>query len=448
MNFKIIYPLVLSHLVSTYLVVGSETIQHEIPKLAKVAIDGEVSDWQGNGLQINAIVDRGLSIREPGSFGATARLGWDRKGLLFYIAVVDDRPDEGESAEEVRISDHVRIQAGPVDAPKKVRDVRISPGVAEGATEAKSYFRKGGAKLDLSRRKTESGYDLELRWPWKELGIEPKPGVGCFFALSVRDSDPGERDDGIEWWVVKASGDPMPFHRLVLASEASPNVNAVATARYRGLREADIEILVPGELAGQAMEVKDAGGATIISTTLKEEKEGWVRMSQTMRIRNLKPPSNPLSIVVGSKPLCRFFLPDYEEEKVWALFNEPFLFHHYSHLFWGDTFPKGDFENPFMVEQLIGPYSLEFRYFDSTFNEVSEPSGRGRYGVIATIATDQHPPFRRFGTLYRHPKGFRHWNQWRPNWNIKLPEEYGIDPLVLGEHQEEVGWSFRWIFFG
>lgn len=122
-------------------------------------------------------------------------------------------------------------------------------------------------------------------------------------------------------------------------------------------------------------------------------------MSESLKIGNLEPPLNPLILSVNSDPLCIFFIPDYKEEIIWGLFNESFQF--YPSVFSGDAFPQGDFEHPFMVEKLIGPYSVTYRYFDSDFNEVAKPTSPGRYGAIVEIANDKGPSFRRYGTLFK-----------------------------------------------
>lgn len=66
--------------------------------------------------------------------------------------------------------------------------------------------------------------------------------------------------------------------------------------------------------------------------------------------------------------------------QAWALTEAKVRFEPYCFL--GTDLPKGNFENPSVVEGLIGPYQLQATYFDANFQPVTKADQIGRYGVV------------------------------------------------------------------
>jgi len=63
-----------------------------VPRVDGIVIDGNAADWHDNGLKIDVLAS---SVpRTPGTFDAWARLGWDERGLLILINVLDEQPQE------------------------------------------------------------------------------------------------------------------------------------------------------------------------------------------------------------------------------------------------------------------------------------------------------------------------------------------------------------------
>ena len=423
---------------------ANEAVTYDIPRLAGITVDGDSSDWANSGFMIDTVVDRWFRLDSPEDFTVRARLGWDHRGLLFHLAVSDDELVLPDTIEDILYSDSLTIWAGSPRLPKDVWKLLVSPGLAEDTSQVAIWPGTHPANIEIAHRDSESGYAIEVRWPWEVAGVQPKTGETCLFGLRVHDRDLDGQDSYASWAVANPPGEFTPFQRLVLSNDPGMGIKIVARAGFRSLREADAEFLAPGEFAGKSFVVKDAGGVTVLASSFAGEETGWVRKSVRLPIRDLMPPSSPLTIHVDSRLLGRFSLPDYKQEMAWTLFNEDFRFR--PSVFSGDSLPTGEFEHPFMVEELIGPYTVTYQYFDSAFEEVTKARSPGRYGAIATIIPESGPPFRRFSTLFKQSTAFRHWQQWNPDWHITLPEQFGIDPLVARESHEIVNSALKWIF--
>ena len=423
---------------------ADEPITYDIPRLAGITVDGDALDWANDGFMVDTVVDGWFRLKSPQDFAVRARLGWDHRGLLFYVAVSDNEIVLPETIEDILYSDSVTIWAGSPRQPKDVWKVLVSPGLAGEASRPAVWPGTHPAKIEIAHRDSESGYAIEVRWPWEVVGVQPKLGETCFFGFRAHDRDTGAQDSYASWRVVNPPGEFAPFHRLVLRNDAGTGITIVARAGFRSLREAETGILAPGEFAGQSFVIKDAGGGTVFASSFAGEVAGWVSKSVRLPIRDFKPPASPLTIHVDSRPLGRFSLPDYKQEMAWTLFNEDFRFR--PSVFSGDSLPTGEFEHPFMVEELIGPYTVTYQYFDSTFEEVTNATSPGRYGAIATITPESGSSFRRLSTLFRQSTAFRHWQEWNPDWHITLPEQFGIDPVVARESHEIVNSALKWIF--
>ena len=423
---------------------GNEPITYEIPWLPEITVDGDASDWGNDGFMVDTVVDRWFRLKSPRDFAVRARLGWDHRGLLFYVAVSDNEIVLPETIEEIIYSDSLTVWAGSPRMPKDVLKLLVSPGLAGEASRPAIWPETHPAEIEVAHRDSEFGYAIEARWPWEIVGVQPDVGETCFFGLQVHDRDFDGQGSNASWAVVNPPGEFTPFQRLVLSADAGTGVTIVARAGFRSLREAEIAILAPGEFAGKSFVIKEAGGATVFDSSFAGGVAGWVSKPVRLPIRDLKPPASPLTIHVDSRLLGRFSLPDYKQEMAWRLFNEGFRFR--PSVFSGESLPTGDFEHPFMVEELIGPYTVTYRYFDSAFEEVTKAGPPGRYGAIATITPESGRPFRRFSTLFKQSAAFRHWYEWNPDWHITLPEQFGIDPLVARESHEIVNSALKWIF--
>ncbi|HPD16528.1 MAG TPA: prolyl oligopeptidase family serine peptidase [Planctomycetota bacterium] len=110
-------------------------------------------------------------------------------------------------------------------------------------------------------------------------------------------------------------------------------------------------------------------------------------------------------------------------------------------VFSGEQFPKVAFDDPARVEELIGPYTLNARFFDANLQEVTKAETPGRYGAIVEIRPKAGPVSKRFFTLFRAPGGVN-WRRARIPVAAEFPTGLGFDPAAARERSRAVGEFF------
>ena len=151
------------------------------------------------------------------------------------------------------------------------------------------------------------------------------------------------------------------------------------------------------------------------------------------------PPSGngfgPLTAKLGRTEFERIDLPDLAGLRAEQFAREnlvaaPFVFS-------GDSFPPIDFEDPSLVEDLIGTYSLKTQFFDNDYRAVDKPSLPGRYGAAVDIASTSGQHYRRYVTLFRQPDHV----DWRHT-KVEFPPDavtvVGIDPAVAAANSHAI----------
>lgn len=152
-------------------------------------------------------------------------------------------------------------------------------------------------------------------------------------------------------------------------------------------------------------------------------------------------------------------LPDADEARL-KLFQAVEL-HFAPYLFAGSRFPSCDFEQPSLVEELIGSYTIRTTFYDAGYRPVTSAERAGRYGAVVEIEAASGRNFKRFRTLFRRPdradgRIFQpvrprvRMSQPEPVWYgrkgplpVELPQELGIDPEVVREQGTTLYEYFR-----
>jgi len=106
-------------------------------------------------------------------------------------------------------------------------------------------------------------------------------------------------------------------------------------------------------------------------------------------------------------------------------------------------FPKIEFAQPSLVEDLIGRYEIGTTFYDADYQEVGTAAKPGRYGAVVTITNEQGFSTRRFLTLYRTAEDFPWWHLAMPTMTMELPKAFGIDLSVLQKQQKMVQESLK-----
>ena len=64
-------------------------LTYDVPRMDNVSIDGNPSDWGDRGFHIDALANTDGPMPDPKDFDAKLRLGWNDRGLLVLVSVVD-----------------------------------------------------------------------------------------------------------------------------------------------------------------------------------------------------------------------------------------------------------------------------------------------------------------------------------------------------------------------
>lgn len=174
-----------------------EPVSCQIPRIGDITIDGDFSDWQDKGLPVQLYADRLGKLVRSADFSAKFSLGWNPNGLLLAFSVVDDIPFENAKVSSLWAGDCIQIFLAPHRGATPIQFI-ISPGLApdqpalryEPIDRRQSLEAAGTAlKIELARKKTETGYQLEALLPLSNLQLLPKPKLELGLQISVTDYD-------------------------------------------------------------------------------------------------------------------------------------------------------------------------------------------------------------------------------------------------------------------
>jgi len=107
---------------------------------------------------------------------------------------------------------------------------------------------------------------------------------------------------------------------------------------------------------------------------------------------------------------------------------------------WDYIFPPGKFpeiqwKNPYLVEQTMGKFPLNVRWFDAQLNEVTIPEKPGRYGAVVEGTTPDGNHIRRGLTFYCRDKS---WNRgtYTPKAYVDYFHDGPVDKLAWQQHSD------------
>lgn len=211
---------------------------------------------------------------------------------------------------------------------------------------------------------------------------------------------------------------------LALASTWSADPAVTATGSYPLLRRTRIAVAAPAQAGATA--VVSAGGQELGRAVLGADGAGEI-------ILPMPPPGHPLAgvtVAVGALPAVAAVLPDPDAARASALAGAAIGFH--PAVFARPEFPACDFDDPRLVEDLIGPYRLDVAYYDDGYAAVTTAARPGRYGAVVTATGSHGEQLVRCVTIYRTP-GSPNWWRERLGATATLPAATGIDPAVCRE---------------
>jgi len=422
-------------------------VSFDVPLLKGIVIDGDPADWGSGGFRVDVLHDPALRPRPTAEFDATVRLGWDARGLLVLATVTRPTPAEEEvKAESLWRKDSVELFVATGVGERDLWQAIVAPGLGpqqSGPQTTVHDFRSSEAlkaaplRVEAARATTPDGYRLEVLLPWECLGIQPAVGRKIGFQVCVNSSEGAGEPSQVRWFPqAGAPSDPRRMQPLRLAERPGRPVAAAASGGYERFRRTRVVVTAA---AGRIARVRD-GGKLLASARLA--RDGRLRRAAIeLPMPPRGKPYGPLAVTVDGRRVAIVTLPNADTLRRQALERAEVAFR--PCVFSGERFPPVDFADPGLAEDILGPYTLKVRFYNSEFHEVSAAERPGRYGAIVEVRPVTGPLTRRFLTLFRSP-GNVNWLRAKLSASLSLPKGLGIDPAVVHEHAKALGDFLKW----
>lgn len=382
----------------------------KIPELSDISIDGVADDWKGNGFKVAFMADDQGDRRPSEDFDPKLMIGWDHRGLLLYISVRDDGPEESSNVRRMFEADSFEVFVGTSRELHDYYMTLVGPGrqsTAETTTPPVCFFDERAGGLEAARNLADlegqfartltpeaAGYEVELLLPWKNLGITPEEGKTFSFQFYAMDKDPGQELFRVAWFPQfdTHENETRSMYTLELSDGASPPVNSSAGGNYRRVAVAASRDLVNEH-------VRVLNGEKLLAASKLAAKDGHAFAELT-----LPPPMagaiiGSLDVQVGGRLIARTHRSGQAAMLSKAIHEGELTF--FRHVFVGTRFPTVEFKYPEVVDELVGGATLKIRWFDEGFREVYEAAEGGRYGAVVEVTPAHGRISRRFFTLYR-----------------------------------------------
>lgn len=427
----------------------------DIPYLDKVAIDGSAADWGDRGFRVSTMgVMDGTWRTSTADFAPAFRLGWNKDGLVLFARVLDDHVAEADDISAMYMKDCVEVWTGVNGKEMSSYQVAIGTGADPRYPKARTSFWDRRANKDsmsaltiqVATGKIPGGYTIEALLPWKNLGISPKDGdtVGFQIVFDEYDREDQTYQQGIHaiWNPTGDTNWATGMFAVRLSGTASAPVMAAGTGSYEYCRRAKIQARASDELVGKQISLKH-GKRTLGTATVVKDEDGWGKAEFMLPMPPVGKPYEGLTIVDGTACIGSVQMsgdPDMARARALQDANlrfDPFVFD-------SPSFPRCDFVQPLLAEEVIGPYKIKCTFYDSEYNVVTSAAKPGRYGaVVKVIPENGGRTLTRFHTLFRSPEPLEWWN-YKMNFAVDLPKQLGIDPEVVKEQPGPVSEMFKW----
>jgi len=209
---------------------GEGVTVFDIPKLADVKLDGDAAEWAGKGLAVSGLKPAEGAARTAPNFDVTFRIGWDDRGILVLVQVIDDVASEPAlKLEEIWKGDSIEAFVCADPGKTKAYQMVLAPGRGGEKKELRhnlSDYRKdfkGKLAIEAARTVSDTGYTVEILFPWKNLGVEAKPGMEVGLQLFANDVDTDDTRYQAMWFPKPdAHLDSVNMQRLKLVDGAAP----------------------------------------------------------------------------------------------------------------------------------------------------------------------------------------------------------------------------------
>jgi predicted esterase len=230
---------------------------------------------------------------------------------------------------------------------------------------------------------------------------------------------------------------PLVLFALLAGAARAPAGDAPAAAAvgtFEHFRRVRIAVSAGADQVGKLVSITDAGGGELGIGRLIAGGQGAVAVV-VLPMPPIGKPYRELSCLVSGCPALRVQIPDADAARRAAFAEAPVAFR--SAVFSGAKFPRCDFREPNLIEDLVGGYTLATTFFDAAGKEVAEAGKVGRYGAMVVAQGADGALTRRFLTLFR-TEGEMKWRDAEAALSgLALPAALGLEPMVLNEQAGE-----------
>lgn len=386
---------------------------YDIPRLDKISIDGNGDDWGMRGFRVNAFKDVSEALLDSPRTAlsdVTMRLGWDDRGLLLLINVVDVSPMEDNDPASIWRKDSVELYMGEKLGGKDHYQLLVSPGVDGKHAEIRHYFYdfRSSAALkavpltcSVARTKTANGYVIEALMPWENLHITPALGREVSVQVMVNDFDPqGSLWHKLWYPLPGAAFFPDRYYTVRLAETPSAPVKLQAYCYHEHFHRLVVSAIGTADQVGKALLVRE-GRRLLGHAKMARAANGRSVAEVLLPLAPNSPHFGALTALIDGEQFTLDPAPIYLErlKTIMRLKVVPS-----TSAFIGTGFPSCDFSNAEQAENLLGRYTLRTSYYDAAYHQVNSAEAPGRYGALVEATTEDGKTYRHYVTLYRLPE--------------------------------------------
>jgi CubicO group peptidase (beta-lactamase class C family) len=417
-----------------------------------VTVDGSATDWGDRGFRVEVLPNDQGMVRPPQDLDAQLRLGWNDEGLLALVTVVDNTPLESPGTETLYTADSVEFFISPALSSSAIYQYIVAPGrdpaIPEPRMKLYDYRRDKSREpaVTIVTTKTADGYVVEALFPWANLDLTPKVGMEMAFQVFVNDYDAPGSGFQVIWYPRDREGaGSRVSHPIRLSDSASPPVLMVARGVLERMRRTRVDVAAVERLAGRSVELRD--GDTVLG---KAELAAANGRATAQPLGPLPPAQGFRDLVarVDDTTTAAVSMPDLGQERARSLIEIPVNFHPY--VLSSPEFPPCDFDQPSLVEDLIGRYSLKTTFYDADYNPVPRAEKPGRYGAVVEVIPERGRGLTVFRTLFRLPQdpGIDFWWPRNVPLRVEVPPAPWIDGALAAEQAGAINDIFWGAFLG
>jgi CubicO group peptidase (beta-lactamase class C family) len=424
-----------------------------VPFVGEAVVDGSVADWGGKGFGVNLLRASEGKARPDDGFSPRYRLGWNERGLVAFFEVKDLDVSEASEQSQAGNRDGVMVLGSRWDQPTAgAFRSNISPGINLPRPKPAVYpgdpkqerDKAVSATIQAAGAAIPGGYALEVLIPWSAFGVAPAEGQDIAFQAYAINVDGSGETTRLGW---RPGFEGSDLLHLRLAKDASPTVLAdIVSVVPEHNRRMLVSIRTAPDLIGRTVTVAERGRG-LGSCTVERGEDGLGKATAAIPLSPDDRSYGMLEIYADGESVG-LAMPPLEASAAKPKTLDAANLRFAPYLFSGTDFPRCDFEQPSLAEDLIGPHSINVTYYDKDYNVVEKAEKPGRYGAIVEVKPLRGgTPIRRFRTLFRQPADYDWWFG-RLDVKVTLPKEMGIAPQVLEDESSDVAETMKWAFLG